>query len=161
MANDAEITIAFIFKRSGKKELSKSEFYLPLSMELKWFSPQEAKDFVKSAIKQKLIIEKNELLKPSFNIDEIKIPIGFQPSKQIIELKEIPITEEKKDILADIVKKICEKTKFDEKIIFENIKKIENEKNITPEVAALLIGIEHNIELTDYYNKIKNQIYKK
>ena len=54
MESDAEIIIAFIFKRSGKQKLKLSEFYLPLSMQLNWFSPQEAKDFVKIAIKQKV-----------------------------------------------------------------------------------------------------------
>ena len=73
MESDAEITIAFIFKRSGKQKLKPSEFYLPLSMQLNWFSPQEAKDFVKIAIKQKLLKEKEEIIEPTFDITQVTL----------------------------------------------------------------------------------------
>ena len=57
MDSEWKIIIAFLFKRSGKEKLSLSEFYLSLSMDLKWFSPQQAKAFVNHAVEQKLLTE--------------------------------------------------------------------------------------------------------
>jgi len=156
MESDAEITIAFIFKRSGKQKLKPSEFYLPLSMQLNWFSPQEAKDFVKIAIKQKLLKEKEEFIEPIFDITQVKIPVGFHPTKQVFEIKEKVVEE--KDLRTKIIEKISKKTNLDEKTITEKINQIEQEKNITFEVAALLFGKEYDVDLDCFYEKIKENI---
>ena len=58
MAAEAEIILTFIFKRSGKQMLKESEIYLPLSIELGWFTTKEATTFVKQAIEQDRLIEK-------------------------------------------------------------------------------------------------------
>ena len=157
MATDAEITIAFLFKRSGKNELKKSELYLPLSIELNWFSPQEAKDFVKLAIKQKILEEKEGMVKPSFNIEQVKIPVGFQPSKQLLDDKEFIEEKEEKNLIELLIEKICKNSEPGKQIIIEKIKKIEQEKNITPEIAALLIGKEYDVVLEEFYKKIEKE----
>lgn len=151
MGSETEIIIAFVFKRSGKTELKPSEFYLPLSMDLNWFSPQEAKAFVHTALNQELLIKKYGLLKPNFDIDSVVIPAGFKPLKQAFEKKEIIIQkQEKQDGVKIIVSKIMEKTDLDRQIIFEKIKSLEKEKNITLEVAALLVGKEYDIDLNKF-----------
>jgi len=71
MTSDAEIIITFLYKRSGKDELSFSDLYLNLSMELNWFTPDDAKAFVNTAIKQELLIKKGDLIKPNFDYNKI------------------------------------------------------------------------------------------
>ncbi|RLI99816.1 MAG: hypothetical protein DRP08_06900 [Candidatus Aenigmatarchaeota archaeon] len=151
MRSETEIIIAFIFKRSGKTELTSSEFYLPISMDLKWFSPQEAKAFVDMVINQNLLVKKGDLLKPNFNIDSVVIPAGFKPSKQDFNKNEfVTQKQEKQDIVEIIVGKIIKKTDLARQTIFEKIKLIEKEKNITLKVAALLVGKEYNIDLNGF-----------
>ena len=53
MASEVKIIIAFLFHRSGKTELTSSEIYLTLSMDLNWFSLSKAKDFVNFALNEK------------------------------------------------------------------------------------------------------------
>ena len=83
MNSEEKIIIAFLFKRSGKKEMTQSEFYLTLSMDLKWFTPKKAKDFTISSLKNNIILKKEDFLKPNFNINNIDIPLGFVPSKDV------------------------------------------------------------------------------
>jgi len=52
---EEKIIIAFLFKRSGKNKLKESEIYLPLSLELDWFSANEARQFVNLAVELKLL----------------------------------------------------------------------------------------------------------
>ena len=161
MESDAEITIAFVFKRSGKQTLKFSEFYLPLSMELNWFSPQEARDFAKLALKHKLLQEKEGGIEPNFDIEKVKIPVGFRPTKKVFEIKEkAEVGKEVKEgnLLEKIAKSISEKTELDEKGIINEAIKISEEKNITIEVAALLIGKDHEIVLDEFHNDIKGNI---
>lgn len=161
MDSEAEIVIAFLFKRSGKEELSLSEFYLSLSMDLKWFSPKQTKAFVSHAVEQKLLIKKGDLVKPNFGYKKVVVPIGFHPSKQLFEEKEVERHEEERDVVKAIVERIVEKTGLEAQNVIEKIKDIEKEKNITSEVAALLVGKEYDIILDDCFEEIENKIFRK
>ena len=157
MTSDAEIVIAFLFKRSGKEELSFSDLYLNLSMELNWFTPEDAKAFINMTIKQKLLIKKGELIKPNFDFDKIVVPVGFIPSKELFEKDEV---EEIKieDFIEKMVRRIVEKTKLDEKQVIEKIEGIAKERNLTKEVAALLFGKEYDILFEELYKQIEEKI---
>ena len=159
MGSDANIIIAFLYKRSGKEELSFSELYLILSMELNWFTPDDAKTFVNMAIKQKLLIKKGELIKPNFDFRKIVVPVGFVPSKTIFEEKEVEIIK-KENLLEQIVKRIVEKSKLDENQVIEKINDIAKERNLTKEVAALLFGKEYDMQFEDLYDEIEKKIFE-
>ena len=64
MDAEAKIIIAFLYNRSGKTALKESELYLPLAMELGWFTTKEAHEFVTDAINQELLVKKEGLLHP-------------------------------------------------------------------------------------------------
>lgn len=88
MTSETEIVIAFLFKRSGKKELKETEIYLPLSIDLKWFSVKEAREFIDYALKQKLLTKREGLFTPSFDIETVNIPSWFRPGKEVSVKKE-------------------------------------------------------------------------
>ena len=157
MTSDTEIIIAFLYKRSGKEELSYSNLYLNLSMDLNWFTPEDAKAFVDRSIKQKLLIKKGELIKPNFNINQIVVPVGFIPSKNIFKKKEVEVIKDD-DFFEVIVRQIVEKTKLEEKKVIGEIEDIVNERNLTKEVAALLFGKAHNILFQEFYKQIEEKI---
>jgi len=160
MPSETEIILTFIFKRSGKTEISFTEFYLSLSMDLNWFTPKQAKEFINMAIKDKMLSKKDEKIKPNFDIRTVSVPVGFYPSKKALkeEEKEGEIVIEE-DVLKKIIKRISEKTKLDEKKIVEMIKTIEREKNITPEIAALIMGKEYNVSFEDFLDKTEKKIF--
>jgi len=88
------------------------------------------------------------------------VPVGFTPSKMVFEEKtEIPKKEEK-ELIKKILNILSEKIKIDEKEVISKIKKIEKEKNITLEVAALLIGKEYNVTLKDYFDEVELSIFE-
>lgn len=160
MGSDAETIIAFIFKRSGKSEMTYSDFYLTLSMDLNWFTPDNAKIFVNKAIKNKLLEKKDEVICPGFNIDKISVPLEFYPSNKLFEDKISDQQQiEEEDLIDKIVHKISSMTKIKEGEIMINIKKIQSEKNIIREVAALLFGKEHNVSLQDFFNEIEKSFF--
>ena len=158
MDSEKEVIISFIFKRSGKKELSFSEFYLTLSIDLNWFTPDDAKNLTKEMIKNGLILEEKEKITPGFDISNIKIPASFRPSKQVFNevKKEKTICEV--DVLSKIIGKIAEKTDRDEKNVLEDVKEIAEGRNITIEVAALIFGKEFDIIFDDLYEEIEQKI---
>ena len=161
MDSEAGIIIAFLFKRSGKTELKESDIYLPLSIELGWFSSQQAHDFVKRALKQKLLIKKGGLITPNFDVEKINIPVGFYPSGTSFEPGDRIVTEEKQeDILDMIVRFIVEKTGQDERSIIAKIREIESEKSVLPEVAALVVAKEYGVDAEDFFERVENILFR-
>jgi len=158
MTSQAEIIIAFIFKRSGKTELSFSDIYLTLSMELNWFTPDDAKAFVQKTIDKKILTKKNSQLRPSFEISKIDIPIGYYPTGKLFEEKKQIKKEIEDSILEQIILRIEKVTNKDRKKIEGFIKKIAAEKNLKNELAALLYGKEHDVDFNELYEKIEKNI---
>lgn len=158
MNSEAKIIIAFLFKRSGKKEMDQSEFYLTLSMDLKWFTPKKAKDFTTWSLKNNILSKSEGVLKPNFNINNINIPIGFRPSRDIFfERIEEKINDNSK-IIDQIIKRISEDSGKNSNYILEKIKDVEKELNINFEVAALFIGREYDIVLDGFFEGVKHKI---
>jgi len=161
MNSEAEIIIAFVFKRSGKTALTEPEIYLPLSLELGWFPSQQAKSFVTYALKQKLLVKKGALLSPTFDSGKITIPLGFHPTKTSFEAEEKEgAPEEKAPVLDTIIHRIREKTKRSQKDIIAKIREIEQEKKILSEVAALVVAKEYDVDVTDFLDKVDRALFR-
>ena len=163
MNKEHKIIISFVFNRSGKREMSFSEFYLTLSMDLNWFTPDNAKTFTKNAVDNSLLKEEKKFIKPNFNIEEIKIPIGFSPSENVFQKKDIKEEKIEKQqevsILNMLVEKIVEKSNLDRKTILRQIKEIEKEKNLSIEIAALLIGKEYKLNFDEIFKKNREMFF--
>ena len=159
LVNQTKIIISFLFKRSGKEELTTSELYLPLSMDLKWFSPKEAKGFINSALLQNFLIKKGARIKPNFDYKKIAVPVGFYPSKQTIEEEKDKVNEERQDVVKLIICQIVEKTEQDEQSVFEEIKEVANERNISLAVAALLVSKKYDIVVSAFFDQVEDKIF--
>ncbi|MHB8586768.1 MAG: DUF2240 family protein [Thermoplasmatota archaeon] len=76
--DDIVRTVAFAFRRRGASELSESDFTRVLSFDLRWFSPAEAREFLRAAEGRNLLERTGEHVRPTFNPTEVDIPIGFR-----------------------------------------------------------------------------------
>jgi len=158
MDSDAKIIIAFLFNRSGKTELKDSEFYLSLSMELGWLSAKESQEFIKYAIKQDLLIKKDDMLLPNFPFEKITIPLGFTPSKKLFSEKINQFNEG--NIIEGITSQISSITNHSQKEILEEIKQEEKEKNLISEIAALFVARKYGLDITEWYDSVEKILLK-
>jgi len=159
MDSEVKIIISFIYKRSGKQKISFSDLYLDMSINLNWFTPEDAKKFVNQAIEKGFLIKEKDLIEPAFDIKKIKIPVGFYPSKRVFFEDESIDEMKENDILDEIIKIISESSNENEQGIMKKIEQIAEEKNLTAEVAGLLLGKENNIDLSDFFDQIENNIF--
>jgi hypothetical protein len=159
MHSEAEMIVAFLFKRSGKEKLKLSEFYLTLSMELKWFPPKEANVFLKNAIREKLLIKKGDNITPAFDYEKIVVPTGFQPSRETRTVKKEGTKEVDLGTEEKIINRIVEKTDLDETEVVKKIRATEKERNISYKVAALFVARKYDINLEDFFIEIEEQLF--
>lgn len=163
MDEEKKIIIAFLFKRSGKKEVKASDLYLTLSLELAWFSSQHAKQFIEQAIQQNFLEKKNDLLTPTFDISTVEIPVGFRPKKH----QQTPASTEKQntaankketDVTSSLITHICHHIGKPKEEIQTKIQELQNQKQITREVAAVLFAYTHHISTKEFYKEVEQSM---
>ena len=157
MDSEAKIIIAFLFNRSGKNALTEAELYLPLSMDLSWFSTKDAQGFITYAVQQKLLTKKNGLLHPTFPLETITIPLGFTPSKKQAYKTTEPGEEE--PVFTSLVSLISQNTNRDQNEVLDEISRAEQEKQLLPEIAALLVAKKNNLCVVEWIDRIENTIF--
>ncbi len=157
MESEAKIILAFLFNRSGKALLTEAELYLPLSMELGWFSATEAQEFIASALKKNLLIKEGKLLHPNFQINRVAIPVGFTPTKKIFE--ETRSGRKEQSLIDSLVSLICEKTKKNQADVVKEIQREAQEKDILPLVAALLIARRSEVAVLEWLDAAEAELF--
>ncbi len=81
------IVSAMPFKLRGKSRLSRAEFAFALSLDLKWFSPEDSKEVIRSAEQAGMLREEGGRLVPTFNVRDVDVPEGFKPGPDILMKK--------------------------------------------------------------------------
>lgn len=132
------------FKRRGKEVLKESEFILALSIDLNWFDPEQAKNILGYAQKAGLIRKEGEYIRPTFDISSVEIPSGFKPDEK-------KIIDEKKTIFDRTIERIMHSTGMDKRKVIALINKKHEElcKLVEIEVSAILVAMEHGVEVND------------
>ncbi len=135
------ITVAHPFKKRGKNTLTTSEFIFALSLDLGWFSPEQAGQVLASAEKADLLVKKGDQITPKFDPKEVEAPFGFRP-----DLKVILVRSTFDQCLERIMSSGLSKR---EAIALVNKKQELLFRLVTIEVAALLVAKERGIEIAD------------
>jgi hypothetical protein len=159
MSNDMEKIIAFLMKRSGKKSLPESEFYLTMSMDLQWCPPKQAKLFVANALEIGLLAKKDDQLSPTFDVKDVSIPTGFKPSKEMFQKKMVKPSTSKEDIVQQISDAIAEKTGDSVDEIKKTIETSASEKMVSRDVSALLLAKKYDISIDPFLPLVKDQLF--
>lgn len=138
--SDLTYTVSMPFKRKGKDALKDMEFILALSLDLKWFNPEQAKIILSDAQNSGLLIREGELVHPSFDISKIEIPSGWKP-----------VIVENKTIFDRIIDRIIHGTGIEKRKVIAMINKKQEEfaKQVSIEVSAILIAVENGVMVDD------------
>lgn len=79
-----ERVVAHVFRKKGKVT-SISEFVFALSLDLKWFSPDQAESVLTNAERRGLVQITGEVVEPLFDIHSVEIPLDFRPDRSIMD----------------------------------------------------------------------------
>lgn len=151
MMEELKKLIAFIFQRSGKEKLYEKDIYMTLSFELGWMTPKQGRKAIEKALELGLVKKKGEEILPNFDYKAIEIPLGFKLDGEKIEEMEM-------DLLSRTVSRIVSNTKLGEKKVRDEIRKLAEELDVYPEIAALLIAYKNNVKIDDLIKEAKEMV---
>lgn len=140
--SDLLYSVAVPFKRKGKDALKESELVLALSIDLNWFNPEQAKNVLGNAERAGLIKKDGDLIKPAFDLNSVEIPTGFRPDSSVFE---------KKSIFDRVIERIIAGTGMEKRKVVSLINKKHEElsKLVEIEVSAILVALEHGVQVDD------------
>lgn len=149
-------TVSMPFKRKGKDTLKESEFILALSIDLNWFSPDQARIILSDAQKEGLLKREGGEVVPLFDLSSVQIPASFKPG---------PVPG-KNPLFDRIIDRITVTTGLDKRTIISLINKKQEEliKIVDIEVSTLLVALEKGVMVDDlmeeeYRTLVKRQPY--
>ncbi|MFW5904150.1 MAG: DUF2240 family protein [Candidatus Saliniplasma sp.] len=137
---ELKYTLAFIFQRAGSEKIDKEEFIYGPPADLGWFTSSEAKHLLNIARKEGLVNMDGDLVKIEFDPKSVNIPLGFEPSKRILEEKKKPLF---KSMLDDVVMY----SHLDRQDVMSRVNVKQDEMNIEIEAALLLLARELELDL--------------
>jgi len=139
-------TVAMPFKKRGKTVLMMSEFIFALSLDLGWFSPEQAKEVLESAKGAGLVTVKDDEITPNFDATSIEIPFGFKP--ELSQLKERSLFDKIIDLTMT--------TGMGRKDAIALVNEKQERLKLAIEVTALLVAKERGIDI----DHLADEVYK-
>jgi hypothetical protein len=159
--DELRTAVAYIFRKKNVEKLSETEFILTVSMDLHWFTPVDAKKFVDVAVENGVLKRDANILTPCFDTNLCFVPISFTPAHTILDLKpaqKTPVKQKVEDLFSKIVEKLVKSTGSDVQDIIAKINRAKDKYDVEIEVAALLVGMEHNISMAEYLPALEAEI---
>lgn len=132
-------TVAMPFRKRGKSALTTSEFIFALSLDLGWFSPEQAKEVLSKAKNDGLVSIKDDEISPNFDFKAIEIPLGFRPD----------LKRERSIFERTIGRIMMTGLSRKEAIALVNEKQERMANLIEIEISALLVAKERDVDVED------------
>ena len=144
-------TVAQIFVQGGKETLNEKEFKLKVSMDLKWFSPTEALKLLGTARAAGLLKKRGKRYMPTFDVNEVEVPLDFRPSKKVLEVPETPL-------FTKVVDAIIKATGQERTAIVAKMNKKHEKLNIDVRVVALMVAREAGVDIEPFLQETEEHI---
>jgi hypothetical protein len=149
------ITLAAPFRHARKERLKKNEIIYFLAFDRHWMNIEQANLLLSRADEEGLIEYEGDMIRPTFDISSVEIPIGFKPSSAIFE---------RSDPYQDLLGRIVAETEQPAHIVVSEMNALiqkDFDGNIRPEAAIVILAKKSNVDFEDMLPALRDQILKK
>lgn len=135
--------------------MSEKEFVFSASMDLRWFPPKDSQKLLDIAIARGAVSVQGGQITPNFDITGIDIPLDFAPTSTILELPP------KEDLFAKILDHVLSHLEIERRDVISRINAIQERMEVEIEVAALLVGEEHGLDMSSFIGEVEKEILER
>jgi hypothetical protein len=140
--------VAAPFRQRGVEQLKESEFVVALSLDLEWFSPDQAQRLADVAATEGLIDRTEDELAVTFDPLDVAVPDGFEPDESVLQQRN---TFER--LLGTIVDAGIEKQEA-----VAGINQLQADLAISVEAAAALYARRQGIDVTELARRAEGEL---
>ena len=144
--------ISYVFRKKGGT-ISISEFVFALSLDLKWFSPDQAESVLKTAENEGLVQITGDMVEPLLDPNSVEIPIDFKPDQSIFAEKAA------ETIFDQVIDRLQSTGAMGRSEIVRIINEKQNDLGIVEtDATALLVARMHGIDVTDLIDEAYDRL---
>jgi len=144
MNDDLRHAVAMLFRQKGKKSMTEKEFLFGASIDLHWFPYPVAQKMLDAAKAAELVKEDNGLVRPSFDVSQVDVPVGFHPDKKMLEIA--PARGEE-GLFPSLLKQ-AESSGIRRRDFIAQCNRIQDHMDVDIEVASLLVLRDRGMDVT-------------
>lgn len=146
--------VAAVFKLKGKPNLSEKELVNTLSYDLRWFSPNEARQIIAACRSEKIISGASDAVSPSFDAFGMEVPPDFKPDKGLLAHRVRESNYQR------IVEKVSKDSKLSAEQINAEIASMRSAFFATDEVIALVVARAHGVDVSEFLDDVEKGLRK-
>lgn len=138
--------VAHVYRRAGRERMEAAELRHVVSLDLRWFPPEDARRFVDRCLQQGLLREAEGGLEPTFDPADVQIPSTFQPTPSILE------GEASGTLVEEVSKAIAGATGEDADLARKDVSREVARLGglVTEEVAAILLAEREGLDVSGW-----------
>jgi hypothetical protein len=159
--DDLELAAAAFFRTKGKNVVTENEFFMGVSMDLRWMGPAETRELISLLVGGGVLERDGEYLRPAFDVRAADIPIGFRPSADVLKIKRKKAAAPPAE---DLLSKLMEEAGslgMKRKDFIVSVNAIQKRMNVDIEIAALLLLGDNGVDVTDRCDDAYDTIAKR
>ena len=150
---ELETCLAVLYKRKGKNVLTEAEFQFAVSLDFRWFTPQEAQRLMELAIGRGLLVRADMYLSPSFDYKDIEAPLSFRPSRDVLVGE-----KEEPSLFARLVGLITSQGGLKKRETVARINRTQERLGVDVEVAALVVAGDLGVDISEFIGPVREEV---
>lgn len=147
---ELKMIVAQPFRIRGKTRLTRTEFIFALSLDLNWFTLEQSKEVLATALKEGLLKPEGDRLIPAFNTKVISVPPDFNPGKELPGRKSLIVR------IIDLISSSGISESEAKQLIDDKVGSLYD--LVTPEVAGLIVAKERGLDVDEYIDEAYRQL---
>jgi hypothetical protein len=140
--------VAAPFRQRGVDRLRESEFVVVLSLDLEWFTAEQAQRLVDVAASEGLLAREDDAVVATFDPTAVDLPDGFVPDEAVLQQRS---TFER--TLAAIVEDGADK-----QTAVADINRLQGDLDVTVEAAAVLYARRRGLDVTGLAERAREEL---
>jgi len=156
--DDLELTAAAFFRSKGKNVVTENEFFMGISMDLRWLPPGETKELIALLLSNGILKKDGEYLRPAFDVRIADIPLGFRPTAEMLNMKRKKVTPPPAEGLVPKFVAEAESLGISKKDFFASMNAVQKRMNVDIEIAALLLLKDRGVDVADRCGEVYDTI---
>ena len=164
--SDLEVCAAALFLSRGKDVVTRNEFSMTVSMDLRWMPKKEADGLLKVLVKEGVVTLKDDYVRPAFDMTSVKVPVSYKPmddvralAKEAADAQSTPQTAAPapKDTFS-LMKSMAASAGIDGKEYMSRCRAISKSLGITQTAAGLVVLNEAGIDVSKVIDSVEKDI---
>ncbi|MBO7351442.1 MAG: DUF2240 family protein [Candidatus Methanomethylophilaceae archaeon] len=166
MTDEYTVCASAFFRNKGKNVISETEFLMAISLDFHWMPYGKAKELLAILLSKKILVKNGDLLKPTFEISEIEVPVAYRPSESLIASLSKTQTEKKEvktagnDLLPAMIAEAAGKG-MEKRIFISEANSLSKKLGVDMLAAALIILRDEGVDITSYADRVYEELSEK